>query len=213
MTDLNSVVRAVSGIAIAYGPTDPRTQKVVLAHCQRGGAEVMREVLGEVMIDTAITEKRVPYPVGIKTKELIDQVQKALVVICKEYLNNGGVLVARKYIRLEDLYATLLKFWHARFMKPLKEHPTVIDGLPQAEVLARLAISAQAARTIVFTQLKKKIIDGKVCFVIEDSYLEPFCMAVANATYEGFHRPDRMVHNMIHNTDPDVGPGFDVEKT
>ena len=149
MTDYSDVVRAVSGIAVAYGVTHPRTQKVVLAHCKRGGQEVMREVIGEVMLDTAISEGMVPAPIGIKTKDLVERVNHALIELCKNYLHTGGVLVARRYIRLEDLHATLLKFWHTRFTKPLKQSPSVIDGLPQQEVLARLAIAAKGAKDVV----------------------------------------------------------------
>ena len=161
----------------------------------------MQEVIGEVMLDNLIVTKRVPSPIGIKTKELLERVEVALIEACRAYMTQGGVLVARRYIRLEDLYATLLKFWHSRFMKPLKENPSIIDGLPQAELIARMAIAAQGARAIVQSQTKKQVIGGKMCFVIEEDYLEPFCMAVANATYEGFHRPDQMVHRMIHSKD------------
>lgn len=201
MADIVAIAKTLSGMITTYGPTSPEVQRIILAHCRSGRAEAMLEILSETLMDQAIADKRVPYPVGIKTPHLMKSTQEAIIALCKEYLHQGGVLVAEKFVPLVDLHNCLLKFWHVRFAKPLKQHPSVMDGIPQAETIARLSIAAKAALRIVENVCEETTINGERAFVITEHELEGFCMRMAKATYEGFHRPEKMIHELAHNPD------------
>jgi hypothetical protein len=168
----------------------------------------MTEVLAETMMDEAIGRRQVPAPLGYKTREVMARVDDAVLAMVKDYGARGGVLMARRYVTAEAFFQVLRKHWHIRFAKPIAQTPTVIDGLPQRELLARLAVSAQAVRDLLESDnqvIRKEVVDGRPCYVIDEKYLEPFCVSAANSVYAAFQKPDDVVHKRVHGEEVDAG--------
>ena len=203
-------------------------QKIVRIHCERGNHQAMVETTAEVLLRGHMPS-RIPEPVGVKTKDLLDRAEQAIVEVVEEYRSAGGVLLAKGYVGSLGLAAEMGKQWLASFVPEIQEAHPLRQLEDDQELNARLTLVAKAVLICIAekTPHGKKLLEGvprdqvlakrkqlyadiielmstdpgrSVC--IEAADLDGLSKKAARAMLRAFTHPNEEIHRLVHGAEP-----------
>jgi len=196
----------IGGVLRAYGVLSAEAQKLVRAHCEKGNTQVMLEAIAEVMLAVGIASGKIPANAGMKTKDLLDRAEEAILKEAQNYNDRGGVLTAKAYASILGLAAEMAKQWLRGFAPPIPTEVEVKGTLEDPEIQDRLTVVALKLREILHEKLRPQ----------EENHLEPehsvytlyaqdiegICHRAAMEMFRAFVDPNTANHELIHKETP-----------
>lgn len=194
----------IAGALRARGVLGGEVQKIIRKHCENGNSQEMIEAVAEAMLAVGISSGRVPPNAGIKTKDLLDRTEAALIKEVEDYHARGGVLTAKGYVSVQGLTAEMAKQWITGFSAPIPETFSIAGTLSDPEIQDRLTLVTLRLRELIMEKVVPldsvttgAVVDGKYLFVEKDR-LEGICRQAAVDMFRAFTKPNETNHELIH---------------
>lgn len=184
----------ISGVLKAYGVFHAKSQGLVRKHCEAGNSAAMVLAVSDALLAHCSTQGHIPPNIGVRTRDLDAAALAALHTAAEIYHSSGGVLVAKGYVSVEVLAATMHRLWVEGWASPIKATKSLAEGLSDPEVNDRLTVVAQSLRHML-----NECPGG--C-PIDPERLEGFCKLAALQMFRAFQDPNAENHRLIHGAPP-----------
>jgi hypothetical protein len=187
----------------AMGIYDPKIQRIVQRHCERGLIAETAEVVVRYFFDDGVAQGYLPAPAGKKTKELFERMCEAARKIAEEHARRG-VLCAKGFYPPQVLMLDIIRVWEEEFRSYKKTEGEALLGVAEAdteELAARRVLATNAVAQVLLRHGKARAADEEVLEVpMKD--LEALCVGVVGAVHRVFQDPDAYVHELHHGPLP-----------
>lgn len=197
----------IDGVLRARGVLDGDAQRLVRLHCEKGNVQPMVEAISSAMLAVGIASGEIPSNAGVKTKDLLDRAEEAIISAVKRYHEKGGVLIAKGYTSVLGLAAEMAKQWLAAFSPPIPTEVQVKGTLSDPEIQDRLTVVALKLNAL----LKEKMLASEHnpyldpeshTYIIKGEDLEGICQRASLEMFRAFLDPNSANHELIHKETP-----------
>lgn len=198
----------LSGCIAAEGVLSPKTQRLVHQIAESGGVDDALRAVAESLAETEVMPRpdsvAVPYDLSDDTHH---RARIGAFLCAQDYEERGGVLLARNYVRREDLAGSVYAAWMARRSPPLTETKWNAE-MSAEEYNARFSVAAQElARAMAAYRIGNDASSGNPIqlmdafgtyhagpqdYLIAEERLEGFCMMAVKTMFEAFRDPDEV---------------------
>lgn len=191
----------IAGVFKARGVLHGDSQRLVRLHCERGNAQEMIERVAEAMLAEGIAKGRIPANAGMKTRDLLERTEAALLQEVESYHMKGGYLTAKGFVSLTGMVAEMAKQWLQGFSAPIPTETVIKGTLSDPEIQDRLTLVALKLRQLIYE--KGRLLGGmtdETCDLLELKVedIEVLCQRAAVALFQAFQEPNETNHEIIH---------------
>lgn len=192
----------IGGVFRAKGVLSAEVQKIVRMHCERGNAQEMIEKVADYLVANGIVHGKIPANAGVKTKDLLERAEAAMISEAEGYHLKGGVLTAKGYVSITGLVAEMAKQWIRSFAAPIPTEYDIRGTLKDPEIQDRLALVAMKLKELLDEYPKTTINHDRPgeeegLFIGEDK-VEGFCRRASVEMFRAFNEPNETNHEIIH---------------
>jgi hypothetical protein len=196
---------ALGGVLRAKGALAAEVQRIIRAHCEKGNAAGVTVILAEYLLSSGMSRGEIPLNAGIRTGELLERAEEAILRIVNAYHDAGGVLTARGFVSILGLAAEMAKQWISGFAAPIPVETVIKGTLSDPEIQDRLTVVALKVRQLLLSEgdLRGGMTDD-TCDALELKVedLEGICRRAAIAMFLAFQNPNEANHEIIHKEKP-----------
>lgn len=196
----------IGGVFRAKGVLHGDSQRLVRLHCEKGNAQEMIEKVAEAMLADGIAKGRIPANAGMKTRDLLERTEAAMLQEVEDYHMKGGYLTAKGFVSLTGMVAEMAKQWLQGFSAPIPTETIIKGTLSDPEVQDRLTLVALKLKRLVCETAEDDL--GRTAMhngelrttklIINDHDLEGLCQRAAVAMFQAFQEPNETNHEIIH---------------
>jgi hypothetical protein len=191
----------IGGVFRAKGVLSAEVQKVVRLHCERGNAQEMIEKVADYLVANGIVTGKIPPNAGVKSRDLLERTEHAMISEAEQYHLKGGVLTAKGYVSITGLVAEMAKQWIRSFAAPIPTEYNIKGTLKDPEIQDRLTIVSIKLQELL---KEKGVLSGgmtdETCdqLILKTDDLEGICRRAAVEMFRAFNEPNEANHEIIH---------------